>query len=106
MSPSTMSIAGNKPTGKALIAHMQRFIWFYVASWPSLKLTTQQGTRASVHLIRCALLEQFLEEIDKESIIAHIQNEYNIIALFLHEVLDPGTPAVFNSRTESGIEGA
>ncbi len=95
---------GGKLTGKALIARMQSFLAANDAYRPSLKVTSIQGSRVSAHVIRCMLLEQFLDVLDEEAIIAHIQNEHNIIALFLHEALEPGKPVKINARAESGVE--
>jgi hypothetical protein len=99
-----MSNDGARLTGKALITRMQQFLDANAAARSSLKVTSMHGRRASVHVIRCNLHEQYLEAIDNEGIIAHMQNEHNLVALFLHEVLDPNTPASINSRTEGGIE--
>jgi hypothetical protein len=93
-----------KLTGKALIDCMHRFLVAHAGRRSELKVTSMQGRQVSVHVIRCMFLESFLDVLDEESIIAHIQNEHNIIALFLHETLDPNTQVEINTRAESGEE--
>nr|MDO8114027.1 hypothetical protein [Candidatus Sigynarchaeota archaeon] len=95
---------GHHLTGKALLARMQLFLEQYRPLLPQLKVTSFEGRTASVHIIRCMLLEKFLSVLDDEAILAHIQNEHNIISLFLHDTLDPGTQPVINVHDEAGIE--
>jgi hypothetical protein len=95
---------GRRLTGKELLTRMQRFFTGHEALKASLKVTSEHGTHAAVHVVRCMLLETFLDELENEAILADIKNNHNMIGLFLHEALDAGIPAAINQRGESGIE--
>jgi len=102
---STMSIDPDRRlTGKELEFRMQRFFTEHEALKTSLKIATERGTRVSVHIFRCTLLESFLDELEQEAILADIKNNHDMIGLFLHEALEPEAPTTINQRGESGIE--
>ena len=100
-------------TGNDLIARMKTFLDKYAGLRSSLKVTTttssvprdrRRDLMVSVHVVRCQLLEHFLDVLESAELVGDIKNDHNMVALFLHEALNPGDDAELNKANDSGLE--
>ena len=91
-------------TGKALLARLQRFLDDNAGRLGDLVISTKDGKRVSVHVIRCEALEAFMDVLQDEAIVGHWRNQHDAAALFLAVVLRGESIEAINQRNSHGTE--
>jgi hypothetical protein len=91
-------------TGNALIERMKAFTESNDDLKALLSITNMKNDGISVFVIRCWFLEAYLSTLAHEGNISDLQNDHNVLALFLHEVLFPGRSSIINRRDDGGLE--
>lgn len=91
-------------SGKALLGKMHEFLEENESMIQELKVTTLDGKHANIVIIRCKLLEKFLNMLEETMIVAALQNQHDVISIFLNFVLKQGNLSHIKQHDEDGIE--
>ncbi|HME53269.1 MAG TPA: hypothetical protein VKM55_13690 [Candidatus Lokiarchaeia archaeon] len=91
-------------TGTQLLARVTSFLADHQALRALLKITSKEGKHAALFMIRCSLLEGFLDLLEEEGIAGDARNQHDTISLLLRSCLEPGEQLVINKHAEDGTE--
>ena len=93
-----------KLSGKELLEKMQEFLENNENLIKKLKVTRIVGEYANINIIRCNALEEFLNLLDEKMIVAALQNQHDVISVFLNYTLKQGNLSQIKQRNIEGTE--
>ncbi|MFX0098952.1 MAG: hypothetical protein ACFFCS_05180 [Candidatus Hodarchaeota archaeon] len=99
------TVKGKRLTGNALLARVQGFLEENRELVDQLKVTSEGSRgRVRVHVIRCMVMERFLDLLADKMIAGHWQNQHDVAAVFLNMKLKGGTLDGIKQRNVEGME--